>query len=53
MEETSHPETEREERTELAPGEEPVVTGTLFLTLVIMMLIFGFWALFYFLYLDR
>ena len=36
-----------EDRHELVPGEEPVVTGTLFLTMVILMMIFGFWTMFY------
>lgn len=35
------------QRTELAPGEEPVVTGTLFLTLIILMIIAGFWVIIY------
>lgn len=34
-------------QTELAPEEEPVVTGTLFLTLVILMIIAGFWVVIY------
>lgn len=39
--------------TEVSRAEEPVTTGTLFLTLVLLMLIFGFWALMYTLLLDR
>lgn len=39
--------------TEMSRTEEPVVTGTLFLTLILLMLIFGFWALMYTLLLDR
>lgn len=27
--------------------EEPVVTGTIFLTLILLMMIFGFWAMMY------
>lgn len=30
--------------TELAPGEEPVVTGALFLSMVLLMLIAGAWV---------
>lgn len=41
------------EQTELMPEEEPVVTGTLFLTLILLMLIFGFWIMMYFLLLNR
>lgn len=33
--------------------EEPVVTGTVFLTLILLMMIFGFWALMYLTLLDR
>ncbi len=39
--------------TELRPEEEPVVTGTLFLTLLFLMLIFGFWAMMYMIMLNR
>ncbi|MBT8400435.1 MAG: cytochrome c oxidase subunit 2A [Rhodothermia bacterium] len=42
-----------ETTTELAKEEEPVVIGTLFLTLVFLMMIFGFWILFYITLLDR
>lgn len=42
-----------EEATELKPEEEPVVTGTLFLTLIFLMMIFGFWAMMYMTLLDR
>lgn len=41
------------EDTELSPDEEPVTTGTLFLTLIFLMLIFGFWAMMYLILLDR
>lgn len=41
------------EQTELTPEEDPVVTGTLFLTLILLMLIFGFWIMMYFLLLNR
>ena len=33
--------------------EEPVIRGTLFLTLILLMLIFGFWMMMYFELLDR
>jgi hypothetical protein len=39
--------------TELTPEEEPVTTGTLFLMIVFLMLIFGFWALLYGMLLHR
>lgn len=39
--------------TELAPGEEPVATGTLFLTTIILMIIAGFWIIIYMRLLDR
>ena len=39
--------------TELAAGEEPVATGTLFLTVVILMIIAAFWAIIYLRLLDR
>ncbi|MGD8414620.1 MAG: cytochrome c oxidase subunit 2A [Candidatus Latescibacterota bacterium] len=31
----------------IQPDEEPVVTGTIFLTLIMLMMIFGFWAVMY------
>ena len=34
-------------RTQLLPEEEPVVTGTLFLTLILLMIIAGFWVIIY------
>ena len=34
-------------KTELAPGEEPVATGTLFLTILILMLIGAIWVIVY------
>ena len=37
----------------LPPEEQPVVTGTLFLTLLLLMLIFGFWAMMYLVLLER
>ena len=37
----------------LTPDEEPVFTGTLFLTLLLLMMIFGFWAMMYLVLLDR
>jgi hypothetical protein len=39
--------------TELDAEEEPVTTGTLFLTLILLMLIFGFWAMMYGILLHR
>lgn len=39
--------------TEMQPDEEPVVTGTLFLTLLFLMLIFGFWFMMYMIMLNR
>lgn len=42
-----------QEATDVAPDEEPVVTGTLFLTLLFLMMIFGFWATIYILLLNR
>lgn len=38
---------------ELAPDEEPTTTGTLFLMLIFLMLIFGFWAMMYMVLLNR
>ncbi len=40
-------------QTELAPEEEPTTTGTLFLTIIFLMLIFGFWVMMYLILLDR
>jgi len=37
----------------LAPDEEPVTTGTLFLTMIILMVIAGIWAIVYGLLLNR
>lgn len=42
-----------QEATDVAPDEEPVVTGTLFLTLLFLMMVFGFWATIYILLLNR
>lgn len=39
--------------TELTPEEEPVTTGTLFLMVVFLMMIFGFWAMMYTTLLER
>jgi hypothetical protein len=39
--------------TELRPGEEPVATGTLFLTTILLMIIAGFWIIIYIRLLDR
>ncbi len=35
------------------PEEAPVFTGTLFLTLLFLMLIFGFWVMMYLVLLNR
>lgn len=40
-------------KTELAPGEEPVTTGTLFLTMIILMIIGAVWVIAYGMLLDR
>lgn len=39
--------------TEIAPEEEPVVTGALFLSMVMLMLIAGAWAVMFLTLLDR
>lgn len=39
--------------TNVAEDEEPVTTGTLFLTLILLMLIFGFWGMMYGMLLGR
>jgi hypothetical protein len=39
--------------TELSPGEEPVVTGTLFLTFLLLVVIGGIWVVMYRLLLTR
>jgi len=39
--------------TDLTPGEEPVTTGTLFLTLLLLVIIGGIWVMVYRLLLDR
>jgi hypothetical protein len=39
--------------TELTPGEEPVTTGTLFLTFVLLVVIGGVWVVMYRLLLTR
>jgi hypothetical protein len=38
---------------ELPPEEEPVVTGTLFLMVLLLILIFGFWAMMYVTLINR
>jgi hypothetical protein len=40
-------------RTELAPEEEPVTTGTLFLCMIILMIVGAVWVTVYSLLLDR
>jgi hypothetical protein len=39
--------------TELAPGEEPVTTGTLFLTMIMLMIIGAVWVIVYGRLVDR
>jgi hypothetical protein len=39
--------------TEIAPGEEPVVTGALFLSLVMLILIAGAWVVMFWRLIDR
>ena len=39
--------------TEIAPDEEPVVTGALFLSMVMLMLIAGAWVVMFLKLLDR
>ena len=39
--------------TELSPEEEPVTTGTLFLTMIILMIIGAVWGVAYYLLLSR
>lgn len=41
------------DQTELHPGEEPVTTGTLFLTFVLLVIIGGVWVVVYRLLLNR
>lgn len=45
--------TDKPEETELDPDEEPTTTGTLFLTLVFLMLIFGMWVMMYLILIER
>lgn len=40
-------------RTEVAPEEEPSTPGTLFLCVVLLMIIAGFWVIIYLRLLDR
>jgi hypothetical protein len=40
-------------KTELAPGEEPVTTGTLFLTMIVLMIIGAVWVIMYARLIDR
>lgn len=40
-------------KTELHPGEEPVVTGTLFTVMIILMIIAAVWVIMYIRLLDR
>ncbi|HEX5831321.1 MAG TPA: hypothetical protein VFY16_10100, partial [Gemmatimonadaceae bacterium] len=39
--------------TELMPEEEPVTTGTLFLMVILLMIVAGFWVILYGRLLDR
>ena len=43
----------RPDRTELAPDEEPSTPGTLFLSVILLMIIAGFWIIIYLRLLDR
>ena len=43
----------RPELTELAPEEEPSTPGTLFLSVILLMIIAGFWIIIYLRLLDR
>lgn len=45
--------TDDSELTELKPEEEPNTTGTLFLTIIFLMFIFGFWVMMYLILLER
>jgi hypothetical protein len=40
--------TDRPEATQLAPDEEPTTTGTLFLTMILLMIIGGIWVIVYY-----
>ena len=40
-------------QTEIAPGEEPVATGTLFLMIILLMIVAGIWSMLYFTLLSR
>lgn len=40
-------------QTEIAPGEEPVATGTLFLMIVLLMIVAGIWSMLYVTLLHR
>lgn len=37
----------------IAPGEEPVATGTLFLMIVLLIIVAGIWTMLYFTLLSR
>jgi hypothetical protein len=41
------------EHSELAPDEEPSTPGTLFLSVILLMIIAGFWIIIYLRLLDR
>lgn len=45
--------TRRPEQSELAPEEEPSTPGTLFLSVILLMIIAGFWIIIYLRLLDR
>jgi hypothetical protein len=45
--------TGRPEHSELAPEEEPSTPGTLFLSVILLMIIAGFWIIIYLRLLDR
>lgn len=41
------------EEIDLEEHEEPVTTGTVFLTLIFLMMIFGFWMMMYLILIER
>ncbi|HEU5086741.1 MAG TPA: hypothetical protein VFT99_04825 [Roseiflexaceae bacterium] len=41
------------DKLELPPEEEPITTGTVFLTSILLMMIFGFWIVMYMMLLNR
>lgn len=43
----------RPEHTDLAPGDEPSTPGALFLSVILLMIVAGFWVIIYVRLLDR